>query len=136
MPASRVGGGLKTAPCYVQTLLTWVTSQEIAIPEIQRPFVWDAIKVRNLLDSLFRGFPIGYLIAWKTPNVRLKDGSAAAGTDRDPAAKSLPLLDSELKTLVATVNVNTEPGNMNFKLEPESVIHCSAFRREKWPRSR
>ncbi len=39
-------------PHPVETLLTWVKSGEIAIPEIQRPFVWDATKVRNLLDLL------------------------------------------------------------------------------------
>lgn len=60
----------------IETLLTWVKSGEIAIPEIQRPFVWDATKVRNLMDSLYSGFPIGYLIAWRNPNVRLKDGSS------------------------------------------------------------
>jgi hypothetical protein len=48
-------------------------SGEIAIPEIQRPFVWDATKVRNLLDSLYQGYPVGYLIAWRNPSVRLKD---------------------------------------------------------------
>lgn len=63
----------------IETLLTWIKSGEIAIPEIQRPFVWDATKVRNLLDSLYQGFPVGYLIAWKNPNVKLKDGSPAAG---------------------------------------------------------
>ncbi len=52
-------------PHPVETLLTWVKSGEIAIPEIQRPFVWDATKVRNLLDSLYRGYPVGYLIAWR-----------------------------------------------------------------------
>jgi hypothetical protein len=36
-------------------------------------------RVRNLLDSLYKGFPIGYLIAWRNPNVRLKDGSTSAG---------------------------------------------------------
>ena len=46
-----------------KTLLAWVRSGEIAIPEIQRPFVWDATKVRNLLDSLYQGYPVGYLIA-------------------------------------------------------------------------
>src|SRR5258706_16376534 len=66
-------------PHPIDTLLTWVKSCEIAIPEIQRPFVWDAIKVRNLLDSLYQGFPIGYLIAWRNPKVRLKDGSSAVG---------------------------------------------------------
>ena len=66
-------------PHPVETLLTWVKSGEIAIPEIQRPFVWEATKVRNLLDSLYQGYPVGYLIAWRNPTVKLKDGSSAAG---------------------------------------------------------
>lgn len=67
------------APHPIDTLLTWVKSGEIAIPEIQRPFVWDATRVRNLLDSLYKGFPVGYLIAWRNPNVKLKDGTTSAG---------------------------------------------------------
>lgn len=63
----------------IQTLLTWITEKEIAIPEIQRPFVWDATKVRDLLDSLLNGFPIGYLIAWRNPSVKLKDGTTSSG---------------------------------------------------------
>jgi hypothetical protein len=66
-------------PHPIETLLTWVKSGEIAIPEIQRPFVWDATKVRNLLDSLYRGYPVGYLIAWRNPTIRLKDGTSSAG---------------------------------------------------------
>ncbi|MCW9054890.1 MAG: DUF262 domain-containing protein [Candidatus Pacebacteria bacterium] len=66
-------------PHPIETLLTWVKSGEIAIPEIQRPFVWDATKVRNLLDSLYQGYPVGYLIAWRNPSVRLKDGSSSSG---------------------------------------------------------
>jgi hypothetical protein len=66
-------------PHPIETLLTWVKSGEIAIPEIQRPFVWDATKVRNLLDSLYHGYPVGYLIAWRNPMVKLKDGTASAG---------------------------------------------------------
>lgn len=66
-------------PHPIETLLTWVKSGEIAIPEIQRPFVWDPVKVRNLLDSLYQGYPIGYLIAWRNPTVRLKDGTPSAG---------------------------------------------------------
>jgi len=63
----------------IQTLLTFIQTGEIAIPEIQRPFVWNATKVRDFLDSLFRGYPVGYLIAWRNPDVRLKDGSRSAG---------------------------------------------------------
>lgn len=66
-------------PHPIETLLTWVKSEEIAIPEIQRPFVWDATKVRNLLDSLYQGYPVGYLIVWRNPTVKLKDGTHSAG---------------------------------------------------------
>lgn len=66
-------------PHPIETLLTWVKSGEIAIPEIQRPFVWEATKVRNLLDSLYKGYPVGYLIAWRNPTIKLKDGTPSAG---------------------------------------------------------
>jgi len=66
-------------PHPIETLLTWVKSGEIAIPEIQRPFVWEATKVRNLLDSLYQGYPVGYLIAWRNPTVKLKDGTSSSG---------------------------------------------------------
>ena len=65
----------------IETILTWVKSGEIAIPEIQRPFVWDKTKVRNLIDSLYKGYPVGYLIAWRNPSTRLKDGSSAEGKE-------------------------------------------------------
>src|SRR5690606_36546289 len=63
----------------IESLLNWVKSGEIAIPEIQRPFVWEAAQVRDLLDSLYKGYPVGYIIVWKNPNVKLKDGSFSQG---------------------------------------------------------
>jgi len=63
----------------VQTLLTWIKTNHIAVPEIQRPFVWDAAKVRDFIDSLYQGYPVGFLIVWCNPTVQLKDGTAAAG---------------------------------------------------------
>ena len=47
----------------IETLISWVKSGEIAIPEIQRPFVWSASKVRDLMDSMYKGYPVGYIIA-------------------------------------------------------------------------
>ena len=69
----------QVVPHPVSTILTWVKSKAIAIPEIQRPFVWNSSQVRDLLDSLYKGYPIGYLISWSNPTVRLKDGGSAAG---------------------------------------------------------
>ena len=48
----------------ISVLLGWVESGAIAIPEIQRPFVWKKTQVRDLIDSLYSGYPIGYIITW------------------------------------------------------------------------
>lgn len=63
----------------VGILLSWVKGGEIAIPEIQRPFVWTSRKVRDLMDSLYKGYPVGYIITWKNPDVRSKDGTISSG---------------------------------------------------------
>lgn len=63
----------------VDNLLSSIKAGDIAIPEMQRPFVWDASKVRDLMDSLYKGFPVGYIIVWQNPNVKLKDGTTAVG---------------------------------------------------------
>ena len=63
----------------VSAILGLIASGDIAIPEIQRPFVWKKKQVRDLLDSLYKGYPTGYLIVWKNPNVKLKDGTMSAG---------------------------------------------------------
>ncbi len=63
----------------VDMLLHYIKDGEIVIPEIQRPFVWKSVKVRDLMDSLYQGFPIGYIITWKNPNIRLKNGELSRG---------------------------------------------------------
>lgn len=45
-------------------LLADIQIGEIGLPEIQRPFVWPNAKVRDLFDSMYRGFPVGYLLFW------------------------------------------------------------------------
>ncbi len=63
----------------ISTFLAFVKDGQIAIPEVQRPFVWDSSKVRDLMDSLYNGYPIGYVITWQNPNTRLKDGGLSEG---------------------------------------------------------
>lgn len=63
----------------VDNIINWVKTGDIAIPEIQRPFVWTSTKVRDLMDSLYQGYPVGYIISWQNPNVKLKDGSLSRG---------------------------------------------------------
>lgn len=63
----------------VENIISWISSGEIAIPEMQRPFVWDISKVRDLIDSLYQGYPVGYIIIWKNPDVKLKNGTFSVG---------------------------------------------------------
>lgn len=63
----------------IKGLLGLIEAKDIAIPEIQRPFVWKNSQVRDLIDSLYKGYPTGYIILWKNPNVKLKDGTISAG---------------------------------------------------------
>ncbi len=51
----------------VGELLSDVSSGRIGLPDLQRPFVWSDSKVRNLLDSMLKGFPIGYIMLWESP---------------------------------------------------------------------
>ena len=62
----------------VSQLLADVRSDKIAIPELQRPFVWKSSQVRDLMDSLYNGYPVGYLITWQSVGAKLKGGQVAA----------------------------------------------------------
>lgn len=62
----------------VSQVLADVRSDKIAIPELQRPFVWKTSQVRDLMDSLYKGYPVGYLITWQSVGAKLKGGDIAA----------------------------------------------------------
>lgn len=62
----------------VSQVLADVRSDKIAIPELQRPFVWKTSQVRDLMDSLYNGYPVGYLITWQSVGAKLKGGDVAA----------------------------------------------------------
>ncbi|MDO4949736.1 MAG: DUF262 domain-containing protein [Bacteroidales bacterium] len=66
-------------PLSINAILGLIEANDIAIPEIQRPFVWKKTQVRDLIDSLYKGYPTGYIILWKNPNVKLKDGTMSSG---------------------------------------------------------
>lgn len=63
----------------VHAILGLIEAEDFVIPEIQRPFVWKRSQVRDLIDSLYNGYPTGYIITWKNPDVKTKDGGKANG---------------------------------------------------------
>lgn len=54
-------------PSKVSDLLMDIKNGRIGLPDLQRPFVWKDSKVRELLDSMLKGFPIGYVMLWASP---------------------------------------------------------------------
>lgn len=63
----------------ISAILGLIEAGQFVIPEIQRPFVWKRSQVRDLIDSLYNGYPTGYIITWKNPDVQTKDGVKANG---------------------------------------------------------
>lgn len=101
----------------VTQLLADVKSDRIAIPELQRPFVWDSVKVRDLMDSLYKGYPVGYLITWQSVGAKLKGGQIAAhqqilidGQQRITALRAavagLPVINKRYKSVRITIAFN------------------------------
>jgi len=63
----------------ISSILGLIAEGKIAIPDIQRPFVWNTTQVRDLIESLYNEYPVGYLVTWKSPGVRLKTGGESEG---------------------------------------------------------
>lgn len=61
----------------IEEILGWIKQGKIGLPEMQRPFVWSTAKVRDLIDSLYNGYPIGYIVTWQNPAVGLKNDSSS-----------------------------------------------------------
>lgn len=73
----------KYIPFSVSQLTSAIDSGALALPDIQRPFVWPQAKVRDLLDSMYRGFPVGQVMFWQTG---AEPGVKQIGTDAKPVA--------------------------------------------------
>lgn len=92
----------KTTQYPVLTLINDIDYGKIALPDIQRPFVWDTTKVRDLFDSIYRGYPVGYLLFWENAS---DSNRKDIGTDKKVSnAKSL-IIDGQqrLTALFATI---------------------------------
>ena len=92
----------------IEQILNFIKSGEIAIPEIQRPFVWKPKQVRDLIDSLYIGYPTGYLIISQSPNMKLKDGTLSEG-------KKIMIDGQQRVTALMTAIMGIEVINSDFE---------------------
>ena len=76
----------------VQALIDQIDLGMIGLPDIQRPFVWKNNRVRDLFDSMYRGYPIGYLLFWQNAYT---DDARMIGTDHKQLVPSLLIVDGQ-----------------------------------------
>src|SRR3546814_17028572 len=92
---------------------------KIGLPELQRPFVWPNVNVRNLFDSLYRGFPAGFLLLWETGATtelrRISD-------DRSGVVPKIAIVDGQqhLTSLYAVIR-NAEVLRADFRREKSRI---------------
>lgn len=84
------------------SLIDDISLGEIGLPDIQRPFVWKNAKVRDLFDSMYRGYPVGYFLFWKNA---LEDGTRSIGEDNKQIPPKLVIVDGQqrLTSLYAVI---------------------------------
>lgn len=124
----------------VSNILSLIESKDIAIPEIQRPFVWKRSQVRDLIDSLYNGYPTGYFIIWQNPNVKLKDGRDSNGkkilidgqqrvTALMAAILGQEVIDDEYKKTTIKIAFNPIEQNGEEQFEVQDSSHLKS---KKW----
>ena len=122
----------------LNSLVKYIELGEIGLPDIQRPFVWKNAKVRDLFDSMYRGYPVGYLLLWR--NGLTDDRSI--GTDAKQKPPRLVIVDGQqrLTSLYAVVkgvpvvrnNYDSEQIRIAFNpMEERFEVHDAAIQRDK-----
>lgn len=124
----------------IVSILNYIKNGEMAVPEIQRPFVWKPKKVRDLIDSLYNGYPVGYLIIWQNPNIKLKNGTLSTGKkiliDGQQRVSALmaallgyEVLDSDFKQRNIKIAFNPLANGDEEIFEVQTPVHINS---KKW----
>ena len=120
-------------------LVNSIEMGQIGLPDIQRPFVWKNAKIRDLFDSMYRGYPVGYLLFWE--NAYTQD-ARAIGVGQKQKMPNLLIVDGQqrLTSLFAVVKGvpvirdNYEPEIVEVAFNPlteQFAVADAAIRRDK-----
>ena len=96
---------------------------DIGLPDIQRPFVWKNAKVRDLFDSMYRGYPVGYLLFWEN---QLGEKTKQIGVNQHQKIPNLLIVDGQQRMTslyavmkgIAVVRENYESEHIEIAFRP------------------
>ncbi|MBK9067352.1 MAG: DUF262 domain-containing protein [Gemmatimonadetes bacterium] len=112
---------MKKQDINVDELVGMIRRQELQLPEIQRQYVWRARKVRDLLDSLYRGYPSGTILVWETDQpVPTRDLAVEQGRTAFEGQKLL--LDGQQRLTSLTAVMSGNPVKVRGRKSPLDIL--------------
>ncbi|MCP9923669.1 DUF262 domain-containing protein [Synechococcus lacustris C3-12m-Tous] len=109
------------AEASVEELVSKIERGELRLPEMQRRYVWRSTRVRDLLDSLYRGYPSGAILIWETDEP-VPEQAFAVGQQANPYAKTQLLLDGQQRLTSLSAVIRGEPVQVNGRQRPIELL--------------
>lgn len=109
------------AEASVEELVGMIERGELRLPEMQRQYVWQATRVRDLMDSLYRGYPSGAILVWETDEaVPLRDFAVAQ--EQSPYKTTKLLLDGQQRLTSLSAVLRGEPIKVRWRKKPIDLL--------------
>lgn len=109
------------AEASVEELVGMVERGELRLPEMQRQYVWRSPRVRDLMDSLYRGYPSGAILLWETDEaVPLQDMAITQAAN--PYAATRLLLDGQQRLTSLSAVIRGEPVKVRGRVKPIELL--------------
>ena len=105
----------------MQELVSDIENGKIRLPEMQRRFVWKSTRVRDLLDSLYRGYPSGTILLWETTDDVPTQEFAVSQQD-NPLQTTLLLLDGQQRLTSLSAILRGEPLHVRGRRRPIDIL--------------
>jgi hypothetical protein len=109
------------AEATVEELVSKIERGELRLPEMQRRYVWRSSRVRDLLDSLYRGYPSGAILIWETDE-RVPQQDFAITQESNPYAKTQLLLDGQQRLTSLSAVIRGQPVQVNGRVRPIELL--------------
>ncbi|MGE3193506.1 MAG: DUF262 domain-containing protein [Microbacteriaceae bacterium] len=107
----------------VSELVGMIERGDLQLPEMQRQYVWTQIKVRDLLDSLYREYPSGLILTWQAPHdADVETRSFAVDANRDESTPKLLLLDGQQRLTSLSSILRGEPVTVKGRKTPVEIL--------------
>lgn len=105
----------------VAKLVDMVKTGELSLPEMQRGYVWKADRVRDLLDSLYRGYPSGTILVWETDRA-VPNRELAVSQGENPFKGHKLLLDGQQRLTSLSSILRGEPVKVHGEKKPIDIL--------------